>query len=272
MASRYNPNKWELYNPNLPNEEQPHSFITKRKLEIMEKGIEEANVRLEVGEVSIGDTYDVTITEDSENKTRKLNITFPPAGVVGSEGKSAYQIWLDLGNTGTEQEFIDYLKGQDGKDGKDGRDGLDGEQGPAGESAYQAWLSLGNTGSIEDFLNTLKGEKGQDGNPGANGKSAYDIWIGQGNVGTEDDFINSLKGEQGKSAYETWKELGPSADSKEDFINSLKGEDGKEYHVCLGSYTIDGKYAGFYARISETPRIDSNAADIPVLIEGDNNG
>ena len=48
----------------------------------------------------------------------------------------------------------------------------------------------------------------------------------------------------------------------------LIGADGKEYHVCLGSYTIDGKHAGFYARISHTPRIDSNAADIAVLIEG----
>jgi glutathionylspermidine synthase len=53
----------------------------------------------------------------------------------------------------------------------------------------------------------------------------------------------------------------------------LVGEDGKEYHVCLGSYTVDGQHAGFYARVSDTPRIDSNAADIPVLIEGaeDNN-
>lgn len=24
-------------------------------------------------------------------------------------GKSAYQVWLDAGNTGTEQDFLDYL-------------------------------------------------------------------------------------------------------------------------------------------------------------------
>ena len=48
----------------------------------------------------------------------------------------------------------------------------------------------------------------------------------------------------------------------------LQGEDGNAYHVCLGSYTVNGKHAGFYARVSQTPRIDSNAADIPVLIEG----
>ncbi len=47
----------------------------------------------------------------------------------------------------------------------------------------------------------------------------------------------------------------------------LIGIQGEEFHVCLGSYTVDGSHAGYYARISSTPRIDSNAADIPVLIE-----
>ena len=47
----------------------------------------------------------------------------------------------------------------------------------------------------------------------------------------------------------------------------LKGEDGIEYHICLGSYTIEGEHAGYYARMSPYPRIDSYAADIPVLIE-----
>lgn len=44
-------------------------------------------------------------------------------------------------------------------------------------------------------------------------------------------------------------------------------EAGEEFHVCLGSYTVDGNHAGYYARVSRLPRIDSNAADIPVLIE-----
>ena len=47
----------------------------------------------------------------------------------------------------------------------------------------------------------------------------------------------------------------------------LISEVGENFHVCLGSYTVDGKHGGYYARISNTPRIDSNAADIPVLIE-----
>ena len=54
---------------------------------------------------------------------------------------------------------------------------------------------------------------------------------------------------------------------------ALEGTNGEKFHVCVGSYTVEGKHAGYYARMSRTPRIDSNAADIPVLIDesGDEN-
>ena len=54
---------------------------------------------------------------------------------------------------------------------------------------------------------------------------------------------------------------------KKFFSKTIAGEAGEKYHVCLGSYCINGKASGYYARISELPRIDSNAADIPILIE-----
>ena len=47
----------------------------------------------------------------------------------------------------------------------------------------------------------------------------------------------------------------------------LTNEDGEEFHVCIGSYGVEKSHAGYYARISKSPRIDSYAADIPVLIE-----
>lgn len=54
---------------------------------------------------------------------------------------------------------------------------------------------------------------------------------------------------------------------------ALDGINGEHFHICLGSYTVEGCHAGYYARMSKTLRIDSNAADIPVLIEesGDEN-
>lgn len=224
MASNYSPNRWELYNANIPNEDQPHSFITKRKLENIEKGLTEANIPLEVGEVAPGDRFNITITEDIINRQKKLNFTYPLSN-IGPTGKSAYQEWLDLGNSGTKQEFIDSLKGSSGKDGVDGRDGLDGEPGPVGDSAYQAWISLGNSGSTQDFINSLKGRDGKDGtngrdgidgkdgmpgadgNNGVDGKSAYQLWLDEGNSGSTQDFIESLKGEDGLSAYEVWKTI-----------------------------------------------------------------
>lgn len=44
-------------------------------------------------------------------------------GTNGSDGKSAYQIWLDAGNTGTEEDYLESLKGADGENGKDGSNG-----------------------------------------------------------------------------------------------------------------------------------------------------
>jgi len=46
----------------------------------------------------------------------EVSVEIPPNAFVG---KSAYETWLDLGNTGTEQDFIDSLKGEPGEDGKD---------------------------------------------------------------------------------------------------------------------------------------------------------
>lgn len=39
-------------------------------------------------------------------------------GQDGADGKSAYEIWLDAGNTGTEEEFLSSLKGEKGDTGE----------------------------------------------------------------------------------------------------------------------------------------------------------
>ena len=48
----------------------------------------------------------------------------------------------------------------------------------------------------------------------------------------------------------------------------LPGQDGQYWHLCIGVFTVDGKSAGFYGRAGLLPRIDANAVDIPVLVEG----
>lgn len=180
-------------------------------------------------------------------------------GEKGTDGKSAYQIWLDEGNVGTEQDFLASLKGADGTMTfedltEEQKESLKGEQGQDGKSTYQLWLDLGNDGTEEDFLEFLKGENGPIGESGSDGRSAYEIWIDKGNSGTEQDFLDSLKGEKGadgtmtfadlteeqkeslkgepgadgtdgESAYDIWLDAGNTG-SEEDFLDSLRGEPG----------------------------------------------
>lgn len=48
-------------------------------------------------------------------------------GQKGDDGKSAYEIAVEHGFEGTEEEWLESLKGTDGKNGTDGTDGTDGK-------------------------------------------------------------------------------------------------------------------------------------------------
>jgi hypothetical protein len=53
-------------------------------------------------------------------------------GLIGPEGLSAYEVWLTLGNTGTEEDYIASLtglKGEPGPQGEQGIPGVDGQDG-----------------------------------------------------------------------------------------------------------------------------------------------
>ncbi len=103
----------------------------------------------------------------------------------------------------------------------------------------------------------------------AKGKEGYIFKPACGRVGEKISIEEAcMEGEYKQILADVKKHPKKYLAQKKFISKPLVGEDGQEYHVCLGSYTIDGVHAGYYARISETPRIDSNAADIPVLIEG----
>ena len=70
--------------------------------------------------------------EPGQNGTNGIDGQDGQDGQDGADGKSAYQIWLEEGNVGTEQDFLDSLKGEDGINGKDGKDGKDGVNGQDG--------------------------------------------------------------------------------------------------------------------------------------------
>lgn len=54
-------------------------------------------------------------------------------GARGKPGKSAYELWLENGNKGTIEDFLNSLRGKDGKQGKPGRPGTPGEKGEKGD-------------------------------------------------------------------------------------------------------------------------------------------
>lgn len=113
----------------------------------------------------------------------EINVNIIGTGPRGKEGKSAYEIWLDLGNEGTEQEYLASLKGQDGEPGAKGDKGDAGEPGPKGDKGEKGdkgdsieftWngtqLGVRVEGETSYQYVDLKGEKGEQGPKGEQGE------------------------------------------------------------------------------------------------------
>lgn len=94
---------------------------------------------------------------------------------TGPEGKSAYEVAVAEGYTGTEEEWLASLVG------------------PQGLSAYQLAVQEGYEGTLSEWLASLKGPAGD---------SAYQVAVEEGFVGTKAQWLASLVGPQGLSAYQ----------------------------------------------------------------------
>lgn len=118
-------------------------------------------------------------------------------GDKGDQGDSAYQVAVDNGFEGTEEEWLASLKGDKGDKGDTG------EKGDKGDT----------------------GDQGPQGDKGDTGASAYDIAVENGFEGTEEEWLASLKGDTGDSAYEIAVSVGYEG-TEEEWVESLKGETG----------------------------------------------
>ena len=136
----------------------------------------------------------------------EINVDIIGTGARGKEGKSAYEIWLDLGNEGTEQEYLASLKGQDGYtprkgidyfDGEQGEQGIQGPKGDAGEQGIQG----------EQGPQGLKGDTGNQGPQGIQGV--------QGETGPQ-----GTKGDKG--------DTGPKGDKGDTGERGIQGEKGEQ--------------------------------------------
>lgn len=146
---------------------------------------------------------------------------------LGPEGKSAYEVWLADGNTGTVYDYLNSIKGAKGDVGPQGPQGVAGTNAngfdyrgelsstsnlpqPTSQNVSQAysiggdlyvsngtaWINMGNIVGPQGPQG-VAGTNGLDGTDGDEGKSAYQSWLDIGNEGTEVDFIAAIKGAKG---------------------------------------------------------------------------
>ena len=87
-------------------------------------------------------------------------------------GKSAYDIAVEHGFKGTEEEWLESLKGEKGDSGNPGTNGQNGSN---GKTAYDIAVENGFEGTEEEWLESLKGEKGDSGEPGSTGQTGKGI-------------------------------------------------------------------------------------------------
>ncbi len=128
--------------------------------------------------------YVINITQPGQQPQTFFLPTGGGQGPAGEDGLSAYQLWLNAGNTGTEADFLASLVGAPGNDGNDGIDG-------------KGILSIVKTGTEENVdtytitytdstsstftvTNGVDGTNGTDGNDGV----SPTITVSQGDAGT----------------------------------------------------------------------------------------
>lgn len=159
--------------------------------------IEELKVAHPTG--NVGDAYIVQgnmyVWCVDDNDWQNVGNIQGPAGADGQEGKSAYQIWLDAGNTGTEEDYLASLKGEQGIQGATGKDGTsyyfyvrysENSNGnpmtttPTSTTKYMGVASTSSSTAPTSYSaytwTLIKGADGQNGSPGQNGadgKSSY---------------------------------------------------------------------------------------------------
>lgn len=88
--------------------------------------------------------------------------------VAGTRGYSAYEVAVQNGFVGTEEEWLESLVG------------------PQGYSAYEVAVQNGFVGTEDEWLESLIGPQGEK------GKSAYEVAVDNGYEGTEEEWVNSF--------------------------------------------------------------------------------
>ena len=151
-------------------------------------------------------------------------------GKDGENGKSAYELAVDNGYTGTEEEWLASLvgaKGDKGAQGEQGQPGKDGKDGDNGKSAYELAVEKGYKGTVEEWLASLIGKDG------SNGKSAYELAVENGFEGDISEWLLSLVGQRGEKG-----EDGAKGDKGAQGEQGQPGKDGKDGKNGKSAYEL----------------------------------
>lgn len=166
---------------------------------------------------------------------------------VGATGKSAYRIWQEQGNVGTEEDFLLAIKGPQGDKGEKGDPGVQGIQGEKGDPGVQGIQGVQGEQGIPGVqgvqgeqgipgvqgVQGVPGEKGEPGEPGIQGIQGI-----QGIPGEKGD--PGVQGEKGDPGTTLFTELldGPGAftGNAGKAVKVKETEDGLEFGEASSGY------------------------------------
>lgn len=116
---------------------------------------------------------------DSGNATKGFtiaNLSNYFSGVPGQRGESAYDIWLDQGNTGSEQVFLNSLVGPTGTNGTNGTDGNGIREIRTYDEKTGSLIFTYTDERVKPFVTPgLRGDTGLTGSTGATGQDGRGI-------------------------------------------------------------------------------------------------
>ena len=187
-------------------------------------------------------------------------------GDAGNDGKSAFEIAVDEGYTGTVDEWLASLKGKDGVDGAQGPQGLQGAIGPQGPQGIKG--DKGDAGPQgpkgEQGLPGVKGDKGDAGPQGPQGPTGKTGATGpqglQGVPGPKGDKgdrglqgLQGIQGERGPQGIQ-----GPKGETGERGLQGIQGPQGPQ-----GVKGEQGEGFSIYKTYRSVEAMTQDAANIP---------
>jgi hypothetical protein len=153
-------------------------------------------------------------------------------GERGDDGMNAYELAVDSGFTGSEADWLLSLKGAAGDEGQPGEQGPPGEAGPPGEQGPPGPRGVPGEDAlkIKKIIASADAAEGADLEPGdvcaLDGGGLY-VWDGAAFVYIDLAADAVVEGPAGKSAYELAADAGFDGTEAE-WLLSLKGGDGAE--------------------------------------------